>query len=215
MVGALRRAGLAFAASAALASAAAAGGARWELPPTVLRIDEAFHVEAKVVIDRPRAALVREITRFEALDRLSDSILESRVLETSGDETVVFLALKLRPWGVLCARFGQRQVVSVEPDRVHVRVEGEHNPFIGHATWQLDDEGARTRVAFDSRMEPVTPIPRIARGTAERFLRREAERTIEALSRASPGPSLEEEPPVARAPEPAQYRLRLCPWVFW
>lgn len=125
--------------------------------------DGVYHVASSAVFSAPLRSVYAVLTDYDHLTRLSDIVVESRILEESAADGSPRLHTTLRG----CVLFFCRSVVRVErisvvPDReIHAEVEPDHSDLRdGFTEWRffaLEDGG--TRVDLEMRVVPDFWIP--------------------------------------------------------
>ena len=154
---------------------------------SVERRDEVYVVDMEAIVEAPPSWVFAQITAFDRLERISESIQESYVLDVDdGGVQRVYVLLRICVL-FICPSFGQIQAVaSLDDAELFLSVlEVPGNRFAGFARWRLADEGSTsTRVAFHSELTPTFWVPPwLGPFLIKRLLEREAIRVLAGLER--------------------------------
>lgn len=101
------------------------------------------------------------ITDYDHIYRLSDSIIESKVLRSGDNDTVQVETLVLCCVPLFCKEVTRvEEVDEVESGLIQTRIIPEKSDFIsGRATWKIERMGQVTRLTYQASLEPDFFIP--------------------------------------------------------
>lgn len=145
-----------------------------------------FTLRVVMLLEASPAAVKAALTDFEHLPRLSPAIVESRVLSVAPDGAVVQTKSRACA-GWFCRELRKTERVVVGAHEIVATVLPEQSNLVhGVTRWHLTAVEGRTRVDWDSTMDPaffVPPLigPRIVKGA----LKREGEALAVGLERAA------------------------------
>lgn len=171
-----------------LALCALSAAAAYASPGTVTvdHHDGEYTVIAELEIKAPLDAAWRVLTDYPGLGRLSDAILESRVVEHAGAGTLVDTVTK-RCFGPFCNEVRHRQYVFEYPptDIVAITVPDASDFSSGTVRWMFaPTENGDTFLRYEMRVVPTFFIPPlIGQGIVRRALTRETRELIEGIER--------------------------------
>ena len=147
-----------------------------------------YRVDFDVLLDAPAARLWPQLIDYEQLARLSERVVEIRVLSARHEPLRVFIAL--RPCVLIFCRT-IRRTVDVRPIE-HGHILSLADPQRGDfryslERWQLAPQGRRTRLRYQGEVEPRFFVPPlIGPWLIKRVVREELETTarkLEALAK--------------------------------
>jgi len=144
----------------AAASAAAPLWAAEIMHTDVVREDARYHVAFDVLLDAPTERVWQRLTDYDHLDRLSDTVVETRVLTSEGNKRRVLIVL--RPCVLIFCRRIQRTVdVTLLPDGQILSLADPTNSDFRFSLerWQVQAEGQRTRLRYWAEFEPNFFMP--------------------------------------------------------
>jgi hypothetical protein len=139
-----------------------------------------YRINATVLVDAP-AEYVREVlSDFRHIYRLNPSIIESEVLASSDDKITQVRTRVLGCAGYFCEELERVEKVSVLPsgDLVAVIVPELSQFRSGKTIWHILSIGERSRVVYESEMEPDFYIPPVV----GKFIAKQSIRTEVATS---------------------------------
>lgn len=145
-----------------------------------------YFVEVDATIDVPRTVVWALLTDYQHLNRLSDSIRRSSVVERAADGAVVVDTVTHACFGPFCRTLRHRQRVTETPLEQIVSVtDPAHSDFAdGRAEWLLHDAGSGTRIVYLMRVRPTVFIPPLIGPRMVRLgMRREVRALFEGLER--------------------------------
>ncbi|MCW8830878.1 MAG: hypothetical protein OQK32_05065, partial [Gammaproteobacteria bacterium] len=123
--------------------------------------DGVFYVSAIAEIAATEEYVWQVLTDYANIDRLSNSVIESKVLESSDDGK-----MKIQSRSVYCIMIFCREVLRV--DEISVSGSGdlqavilpEQSDFIsGKAVWKIASMGQSTRLSYIASIEPDFFVP--------------------------------------------------------
>lgn len=127
---------------------------------SVLRSGKIFSTEAVFLVEAPQGAVVDAITAFDRLSDLNPAVVSSSVEVRVTDEIRVTTQIRA------CVSFFCRSMALVEDVRfdqagnLRSQIVPKLSDFAsGDATWQFDTVGEKTRVRYQSRMQPKFWLP--------------------------------------------------------
>lgn len=150
----------------------------------------AYVVEVDATIDVPRPVVWKLLTDYQNLDRLSDSIRRSGVVERAADGTVVVDTFTHTCFGPFCRTLRHRQRVTETPvERIVSVTDAAHSDFAdGRAEWLLHDAGSGTRIVYLMRVRPTIFVPPLIGPRMVRYgIRREVRALLAGLERSGEG----------------------------
>jgi hypothetical protein len=157
--------------------------------------DHAYHYRFTARLEARADAVRRVMTNFDALARINDDIIVSRVLATYDAQHVKRQLLMKHCLLVFCfdLDFVEQIEFRDDGDIVTTIVPGEGNFRRGETVWRIEGiEGGGTRVTSSSMQEPAFFIPPVIGPLLMKrsFLREIAETTrrLEILAREEPAP---------------------------
>lgn len=145
--------------------------------------DQRYHVSFEVLLDAPVERLWRHLTDYERLVRLSDRVIESRVLSAGHEPLRVYIAL--RPCVLIFCRTIQRtvDVQFIADGHILSLADPQHSDFqYSLERWQIEAHGQRTRLRYTGEVEPRFFVPPlIGPWLMKRVIRDELETTVNKL----------------------------------
>ena len=163
--------------------------------------DDVYNVYVEMDVNAPAEAVLAILTDYENLSRLSDSIVESRIINST-NANVTRVQTQIRNC-VLFFCIGIKKVEDVTEDktgRITVAMVADSSDFrSGHAVWEVKSREQGSRVIHQARLEPDIALPSWM-GTAivKKSLRKELRQSFENLECLSGGDCV-------RASDDAQY----------
>jgi len=128
----------------------------------VSEADGVYHISITSEIDASERYVRSVITDYIHIYRLSDSIIESRIINTDDDKIQVeTLVLCCVP--VFCREVTRvEEVNELDSGLIQTRIIPEKSDFLsGEATWQVKSTGHTTRLTYQASLEPDFFIPPI------------------------------------------------------
>lgn len=129
---------------------------------TVFEDDGVYHIKVSSEIDADEHSVRDVLTDYVHIYRLSDSIIESKVIDTeSGITQVETQVLCCIP--VFCKEVTRvEEVNNFATGNIHTRIiPGKSDFRSGHATWNIKPDGNVTRLSYSATLEPDFFIPPI------------------------------------------------------
>jgi len=145
-----------------------------------------FTVRGTFIIDAPPAAVRAVLTDFEHLGRLTPAILESHVVGSEAGAALV--ATRSRACaGWFCRELKKVERVEVGADTiVATALPAQSNVVMSVTRWRLSRAGSGTRVAWESRFDPLFMVPPLfGPALIKRALAREAAVHADAIERSA------------------------------
>jgi hypothetical protein len=151
--------------------------------------DDVYNVYVEMDVDAPVEAVLAVLTDYEQLNRLSDSIIDSKIIN-SKNENVVRVQTQIENC-VLFFCMDIRKVEDVIEDkngRITASVVADSSDFrSGHAVWEVKRTAHGSRVIHTARLEPDISVPSwmgasIVKSSLRQELR-QSFRNLECLSR--------------------------------
>ena len=120
-----------------------------------------YHVKATVVIDAPVEHVRMVLTDFVHIYRLNPSIIESEVLAQDNDAVTHVRTRVLGCAGYFCQELERVEAVQKLPSGdLIAEIVPEKSEFrSGRTVWHLEASGERSKVVYESSMEPDFYIP--------------------------------------------------------
>lgn len=125
--------------------------------------DGIYYISISTEIQASEKYVRNVLTDYIHLYRLSDSIVESKVLAPTADnkaqvETTVLCCLPL-----FCKEVTRVEVVSIlDSGNLHTKIVPDKSDFIsGEATWEISPMGQTTRLSYRATLEPDFFVPPI------------------------------------------------------
>lgn len=145
---------------------------------------DVYNVYVEMTIDAP-AERVREIlTDYERLERLSQSITSSKVINSTGDESVRVLTRFVKCVLFFCVDLQKVEDISEDRDgRIIVAMVPDASSFrSGKASWEVQSIGNGSRVIHHAKLEPDIGLPAwMAGAIMKNTLRQEIQQSFEKL----------------------------------
>ena len=123
--------------------------------------DDVYNVYVEMDVDAPVEAVLAVLTDYEQLNRLSDSIIDSKIIN-SEDENVVRVQTQIEN----CVLFFCMDIKKVEDviadknGRITASVVADSSDFrSGQAVWEVKSTAHGSRVIHTARLEPDISIP--------------------------------------------------------
>jgi len=160
--------------------------------------DDVYDVYVEMDVDAPVEAVLAILTDYEQLNRLSDSIIDSKIIN-SRNENVVRVETQIEN----CMLFFCMDIKKVEDvtedknGRIMTSVVADLSDFrSGHAVWEVKSTAQGSRVIHTARLEPDISIPSwMGSAIVKNSLREELHqsfRNLECLSRTDCTPEPDE-----------------------
>jgi carbon monoxide dehydrogenase subunit G len=152
--------------------------------------NDVYDVYVEMDVDAPVEAVLAILTDYEQLNRLSDSIIDSKIIH-SRNENVVRVETQIENC-VLFFCMDIKKVEDVTEDkngRIMASVVADSSDFrSGHATWEVKSTARGSRVIHTARLQPDISVPSwmgaaIVKSSLRQELRQSFE-NLECLSRA-------------------------------
>jgi hypothetical protein len=145
-----------------------------------------YEIQVEMLVDAPAENVRAILTDYANLDRLSDTVTSSRVIDEDEDGTVrvltqiknciLFFCMNLRKVEDITEDDRGRILVNMVPDSSNFRS--------GHASWELRGSGGATRVIHHATLEPDIRIPAwMGIAILKDSLRKEIVKSFETLDR--------------------------------
>ena len=123
--------------------------------------DEVYNVYVEMDVDAPVEAVLSVLTDYEKLNRLSDSIIDSKIID-SRNENVVRVQTQIENC-VLFFCMDIKKVEDVTEDtngRITASVVAESSDFrSGNAVWEVKSTAHGSRVIHTASLEPDVGLP--------------------------------------------------------
>lgn len=123
--------------------------------------DDVYNVYVEMDVDAPVEAVLAVLTDYEKLNRLSDSIIDSKIIN-SRNENVVRVQTQIEN----CVLFFCMDIKKVEDviedknGRITASVVADSSDFrSGHAVWEVKSTAHGSRVIHTASLEPDISIP--------------------------------------------------------
>ena len=124
-----------------------------------------YYLNAAFEVEASTESIISVLTDFENIAQLNPAIIESEIVEYSSDNKT-----RIRTVVKDCALFFCKEIVRVENVTQHGldSLEAEVIPFLsdlrsGYTLWTFQQQGAITKVSYQSSMQPKFWIPPIIR----------------------------------------------------
>ena len=148
--------------------------------------DKRYFVELVVLVDAPVGAVHQVMTDYDQLTRINDAIKESEILFSTDKHTH-----RVRTRTESCVLFFCVNMLRVEdveelPNNIIIAtMVGEQSDFrYGHSRWKITPENDKTRVSFNSDLQPDFWVPPlIGPFIVKRKLREESLKTAAGIER--------------------------------
>jgi Polyketide cyclase / dehydrase and lipid transport len=145
-----------------------------------------YHIKASVVIDAQAEYVRLVLSDFVHIYRLNPSIIESEVLGEK-DDTYTFVRTRI----LGCAGYFCKELERVEKVRelpsgdLVAEIMPEKSEFrSGKTVWHIDAMGNRSRVVYDSEIEPDFYIPPVVgKFMAKKSIRTETDASLQNLEK--------------------------------
>ncbi len=122
-----------------------------------------YHISISSEIDASDVFVRQVLTDYAHIYRLSDSIIESRVLTPPGADKVQVETLVLSCIPMFCKEVSRVEEVNVlESGNLHMKILPEKSDFYsGQARWEIKAMGDTTQLTYQATLEPDFFIPPI------------------------------------------------------
>ncbi|WP_018862479.1 MULTISPECIES: SRPBCC family protein [unclassified Thioalkalivibrio] len=119
-----------------------------------------YTLEVTFLVEVPPETLWSYLTDYDALNRYSESIRESRLVSRSDDQAEVASVVHSCVF-VFCRTIRRHErVTEYYPERIDAEVDPEHSNLLSGATrWDLQPEAGGTRLTIHMHVEPDFWIP--------------------------------------------------------
>ena len=120
-----------------------------------------YHISISSEIDASAEHVRHVLTDYIHIYRLSDSIIESKILAPSADNKVQVETLVLCCMPLFCKEVARVEEVSIlKSGNIHTRIVPEMSDFrSGEATWEIKPNGNTTHLNYQATFEPDFFIP--------------------------------------------------------
>ena len=145
-----------------------------------------YRISAEVLIDAPSEYVRQVLTDFVHIYRLNPSIIESEVLVSENSSYTKVRTRVMGCAGYFCEELERVENVMVKPSgEVVAVIVPELSEFrSGRTVWRIRPEGERSRVIYESEMEPDFYIPPVVgKFMAKKSIRTEVETSFANLER--------------------------------
>ncbi len=170
----------------------------------VWRTGDVFFVDLAGHVDAPISQVYDVLVDYEHLDRLSSSIVESRILEPDEDGTLPVYTLTRKCVFVFCGKIEKVERLELEP--LHhitaIAIPERSNLVHGLSEWNLSEEDNGTLIEFRQELDPDFWVPPVFGPMMIKKVMRQGGRRailrVEYYARIAAGLSAEEPPPLKR-----------------
>ncbi len=127
----------------------------------VFEEDGVYHINISSEIDASEQYVRNVVTDYVHIYRLSDSIIESKVLKAASNGTTEVQTLVLCCVPVFCREVTRvEEVRELETGEIQTVIIPEKSDFLsGSAIWKLEPVGFSTRLTYEATLEPDFLIP--------------------------------------------------------
>jgi len=127
----------------------------------VFEEDGVYHINISSEIDASENYVRSVVTDYEHIYRLSDSIIESKVHNTSEDGKTEVETLVLCCVPLFCREVTRiEEVQEHDTGEIHSVIIPERSDFrSGGAIWKFEPDGFSTRLTYEAKLEPDFFIP--------------------------------------------------------
>ena len=162
--------------------------------------DDVYNVYVEMDVNASAEAVLAILTDYENLSRLSDSIVESKIIDST-NENVTRVQTRIQNC-LLFFCMGIKKVEDVTEDnngRITVAMVADSSDFrSGHAVWEVKNIAHGSRIIHQARLEPDIALPSwMGAAIVKKSLRKELRQSfenLECLSRIECTQDFEEEP---------------------
>lgn len=163
-----------------------------------------FFVDLAGHVDAPISQVYDVLVDYDHLDRLSSSIIESRILEPADDGTPLVYTLTRKCVFVFCGKIEKVERLELEP--LHhiaaIALPERSNVVHGLSEWNLSEEDNGTLIEFRQELDPDFWVPPVFGPMMIKKVMRQGGRRailrVEYYARIAAGLSAEEPPPLKR-----------------
>lgn len=145
-----------------------------------------FRINAAIVVDAPADYVRQVLSDFVHIYRLNPSIIESEVLASEDDSVTHVRTRVLGCAGYFCQELERVEKVRTLPSGDLIAdILPEKSEFrSGSTRWHIEPKGERSRVVYESSMEPDFYIPPVVgKFMAKKSIRTELASSFENLER--------------------------------
>jgi hypothetical protein len=122
---------------------------------------ERYTVTLEAVLQAPAPAVLSVLRDFAGYPRLDARILESRVLESNGSDTLLYTRIRGCVGSVFCRTMARVEWVKATEQGLEATVVPARSDVrYGLTVVQVSADGAATRVVYALKMEPKFWMPR-------------------------------------------------------
>ncbi len=163
-----------------------------------------FYVDLVGYIDAPIIQVYDVLVDYEHLDRLSSSIVESRILEPSEDGTPLVYTLTRKCVFLFCGKIEKVERLELEPFHhiTAIAIPERSNVVHGLSEWRLSEEDCGTLIEFRQELDPAFWVPPVFGPMMIKKVMRQGGRRailrVEYYARVAAGLTAEEPPPLKR-----------------
>ena len=127
----------------------------------VFEKDGVYHIHITSNIEASAEYVRNVLTDYIHIYRLSDSIIESKVLAPSANNKIQVETVVLCCMPLFCREVTRVEEVSIlNSGRLHTRIVPEKSDFrSGEATWDIKPMGSQTQLSYQATLEPDFFIP--------------------------------------------------------
>ena len=170
----------------------------------VWKSGDVFFVDLAGHVDAPISHVYDVLVDYDRLDRLSSSIVESRILEPADDGTPLVYTLTRKCVFVFCGKIEKVERLELEP--LHhiaaIAIPERSNVVHGLSEWNLSEEDNGTLIEFRQELDPDFWVPPVFGPMMIKKVMRQGGRRailrVEYYARIAAGLSAEEPPPLKR-----------------
>ncbi len=170
----------------------------------VWKSGDVFFVDLVAYVDAPRNEVYDLLVDYDRLERLSDSIVESRFLEPAEDGTPIVFTLTRKCVFLFCRKIEKVDRLEMEPPEkiTAIAIPERSNVVHALAEWRLSEQGSGTVIEYRQELDPDFWVPPVfGPMMIKKVMRRSGRRAIvrvEYYARIAAGLSAEEPPAIKR-----------------
>ncbi len=163
-----------------------------------------FYVDLVGYIDAPINQVYDVLVDYEHLDRLSSSIVESRILEPAEDGTPLVYTLTRKCVFLFCGKIEKVERLELEPFHhiTAIAIPERSNVVHGLSEWHLSEQDCGTLIEFQQELDPAFWVPPVFGPMMIKKVMRQGGRRailrVEYYARLAAGLSAEEPPALKR-----------------